>query len=212
MRCCQDGDGAEFHFFFIAGWNQTQVLHKKKKLGKKVPWTVRGKPKILWPAPTDIRHSFALQWGLIWWGVDYRQPPLWLGLDGWLSPRGSNWPTKPDHDKDGETDEWRTKQVAERNKHGAYFPAGIQKAVKKRDCIVYFFKSQIQMSLLCWFALFECCGLSPSLLLHYPWQKALTDPWHQSQLSFTHLCSHWERTVIKLLIAWIFLCVFATHV
>lgn len=69
----------------------TSSSEEEKNLGeKKVPWTVRGKPKILWPAQTDIRHGTALQWGLFCKGMDYCNAPLWLGLDGWPSPQGSN--------------------------------------------------------------------------------------------------------------------------
>lgn len=42
FRCFQVGP--EYHVFFVTGQSHTRVLQKKKKLGKKVPWTVR-KPK-----------------------------------------------------------------------------------------------------------------------------------------------------------------------
>lgn len=140
--------------------------------------------------------------------------------------------TKPDQDKD--TEEWRCKkiQVTERNKNkGPFLPDVIQKDVakmkKKEKGIAYFYfvhflkeraKSKCTvlgwLAFCDWFALYECFGLSPSFLLHYPIrrQKVLTDPGWQSRHSFTHLCSHWERPVIKLLIAWRFLCVFTRPV
>lgn len=82
----------------------------------------------------------------------------------------------------------------------------------------FFTRSEVEQSLFdafCdWLALFECFGFSPSFLLHYPIlrQKALTELGRQSRHSFIHFCSHWEGTVIKLLIAWTFLCVFTRHV
>lgn len=58
-------------------------LSRRQNLEKKVPWTERGKPKILWPAPTDIRHSIVLQWGLFYQGVDYCHH-----CSGWASMAG----------------------------------------------------------------------------------------------------------------------------
>lgn len=144
--------------------------------------------------------------------------------------------TKPDRDKD--TEEWRCKKrykwLRETKTRGLSSLMSSKKMLLKRKAkkkkkegiayfyFVHFFKERPKskctvlawLAFCDWFALYECFGLSPSFLLHYPIlrQKVLTDPGWQSRHSFTHLCSHWERPVIKLLIAWRFLCVFTRPV
>lgn len=106
-------------------------------LGKEVLWTVRGMPKIIWPARTDPRHSVAPSVRPVplkaWFNL---KAPLWLGLHGWPHREGA---TKPAHDKG----HWRVKmlKVTEKKNQnmGPFFLDLTQKVLlrqtKKRDHI-----------------------------------------------------------------------------
>lgn len=92
-----------------------------------------------------------------------------------------NQPTKPDQDKDSEAEKWRKKKwLRETNMRQIFLLASI-KMRKKRDIFEYIFefclfplrKGQnpnvlffVGLDFYDWFALYECCGLSASFLLH----------------------------------------------
>lgn len=205
-----------------------------------MPWTVRGKLKILWPAPTDIRHRNCPS-------VRSARLRRWI-----TATHRSDWASMVSRHHQGATKTRPRQRRRRRQQHGRrgeegkrsgetktwgfflFLPPHRKKISLKRNKkkgIAYFyfvrplwgkeqnpnvlFLAQLSIpaiGLLCKSVL----GRARPPLLHYPVtqtkssHRPLAGGGHGNR--FAHSCSHWERTVIKLLIAWTFLCVFARHV
>lgn len=188
-----------------------------------MPWTLRGKPKNTLTIPKliicTVLPSSEVSSVARWITATHRGCG-WASMVS-LSPGGSN--------KTRSRYRWRywrmkkKKEEAERSNHWDFFPAGIQKDVvkstRKKKGIAYFYflfcsflyeMSKFQtyyfqydspsaigslcMSVSGWAQTYYCTT-------YYTDKEFSQTPGWQSRPSFTHSCSHWERTVIKLLIA-----------
>lgn len=154
----------------------------------------------------------------------YCKAPLWLGLHGWPHHEGA---TKPAHAKG----HWRVKtlKVTEKNQNmGPFFswchPKGVATTDKKG--ITFFLlgsfhyeKSKRSKCMVYDMTFVSLIGflhtrVEPIITTAFPYmqkKEVFADSGWESQPCFTHLCSHWERQMIKLLSARTFLCVFTRH-
>lgn len=209
--CDSFWDGNNFSVVFKSVLNVTysslqvevtrEYSRRKKRTWEKSALDSKREAEI-WPAPTDTRHSNVIHWGLLllrreWLPTTTQAGPWWLVVTTWEQPRQQ----KPDRDKDSETEEGRRKRN-EQLGHTNLGPLSCwdpKKMLLKENKNIFFFiyfvqeKSKIQI-------------YSTPPVLPFTQTFSQTSSW-QSVHSFSHLCSRWERTVIKLLIAWTFLCI-----
>lgn len=129
--------------------------------------------------------------------------PWWLAVTAWGSNPGNKTQTriktvKLRSGEDKETSGWDTPTWG-------LFMLGSKKDVAKTK------QKHIFLHLFCSRKERNPNMLNPACTTFYTDKFSQTSIW-QSVHSFSHLCSYWERTVIKLLIAWIFLCIFVKKI